>query len=193
MLILNKVGCFHHDMLPGSFIQGKLIMPSNKNHSDQIISDSQRQSIEALYQEGIRMHLYSVEWRHKIMLRFFISSAALLIAAGWLWERKNVGLQIFLFLPFLIAAIMSVGYFLIDRRIVSQINLSYKTGIRLEKAIFEKGGHFADIVEAGRDRAGKLNNRLSIVSYTFVLEFFYLSTSLILFILVAIIFLRYSM
>jgi len=168
-------------------------MPQSKNHSDKMISDGQRKSIELFYQEGIRIHLYCVEWRHKIILRFFISTAALLILAGWLWERKNTEFQSFLFLPFLIAAIMSVGYFLLDRRIVSQINLSYKTGIRLEKALFEKGGHFADIFEAGRDRAGKLNNRLSIVSYTFVLEFFYLSTSLILFVLAAILFLHYSM
>jgi hypothetical protein len=126
------------------------------------------------------------------MLRFFIAIAALLITAGWLWERKNAEFQTFLFLPFLIATAMSFGYFLIDRRIVSQINLSYKIGIRLEKELFEKGGQFVGVLEDGRDSAGKLNNRLSIVSYTFVLEFFYLATCLISFILAMIIFFHYS-
>ena len=167
-------------------------MANDENHSSKIISDGQRKSIEVLYEEGVRIHLYNVEWRHKIMLRFFISTAALLITAGWLWERKNAEFQAFLFLPFLIASIMSLGYFLIDRRIVSQINLSYKTGICVEKELFEKGGPFVGVLETGRDSAGKLNNRLSIVSYTFVLEFFYLATCLISFMLAMIIFLRYS-
>ena len=147
--------------------------------NESTLSEAERKSVEILYQEGVRIHLYNVEWRHKIMSRFFISVVALVFVAKWMLESNTDQIMKYSYLPFILVTIVSLGFFLWDRRIVSQINTSYKVGVRLERKLNDEGGHFMEQIKDGRDLAGNLNGRTTIVSYTFVLEFFFLLTGAI--------------
>ena len=129
-------------------------------------------SVELLYQESCNFHRFMIEWRHKILLRYFVSIVAMLYIAQWIWDGNNAQLRAFLFLPFLIASILSLLFFLLDRRNIDIMYVSAKTGKELEEELFAQGGFFVRYY--AKFKTGKA--RVPIISYTFVLGFLYLST-----------------
>ncbi|MFX0134292.1 MAG: hypothetical protein ACFFDN_11675 [Candidatus Hodarchaeota archaeon] len=145
-----------------------------KNESE----DCLRKSIEVLYQENSLFHRYDVDWRYRIMSRLFVTIAALLYVAKWIWECNDSLIKSYLFLPIFLISILSLTFYLLDRRVVSQITVSSKVALHLEKALYKKGGHFTGLSEAGRITPGKHGNKRAIISYTFLLGFLYLFTFL---------------
>jgi hypothetical protein len=129
-----------------------------------------------LYQENALFHRYDVEWRYRVMSRFFLMLAALLLVSRWLWEIQKYE---FLWLPFFFISVLSLCFFLLDRRVVSQITVSARVAARLEKLIHPRGGHFVGLSKAGRHIPGRRHGSITIVSYSFVLGFIYMSTALV--------------
>ena len=133
-------------------------------------------SLEVLYKENCQFHRDMVEWRHKILLRYFVTVAALLFLAKWVWEFDSQQIKTFLFLPFILVAFLSLCFYLMDRRNIQIMSVSENVGRKLEKQLNGEGGYFIGLSVAEVTKHIIAEKKLTIVSYTFVLGFLYLST-----------------
>ena len=94
-----------------------------------------------------------------------------------MWNKKADSLiESLLFIPFLIGSILSFCFFLLDRRNSRLMALSSEVGRELEKELFPKGGYLSRFGEFGIGKAGKMPH---LISYTMVLGFVYLTTSIL--------------
>ncbi len=125
-----------------------------------------------IYQECATHLRYMLDWRHKILLRFFVSIAALLIIIKWMWETKNPNIHGLIFLPFLLAAISSIVFFVMDKRNIQVAQVCRKTGAQVEQNIFNISGLFVNFGSEIEDKRG-------VLSYTWMLTIIYLGMAVI--------------
>lgn len=88
---------------------------------------------ETLYTEATQSYRYIVEWRYKILTRFFITVTAFVLAAAWLWRSTETDLKPFLFIPLFIGALSSIGFLAMDRRNKAMIDKSQDVARKLEE------------------------------------------------------------
>ncbi len=98
-----------------------------------------------LYQECGTHLRHMLEWRHKLLLRFFVSNASFLIIIKWMLETKNTSIHMIIFLPFLLAAISSIAFFVMDKRTMKVVKVCRDTGSNIEKEIFGKNALFVNM------------------------------------------------
>lgn len=126
-----------------------------------------------LYEENSKVACEFWEWRHKIMTRYFAAVTAMMIMAGWFYERPE--LKKWLFIPFLLGSLFSVISDLMDKVNTKVLRSCYRIGMELEQKISSDGGIFKAI-ESMHYRK---------ISYHIILRFMYLSSA-VLFLIIAI-------
>lgn len=89
-------------------------------------------SVETLYNEAAANCRYLSDWRHRIMSRFFVMLSAFSVAAGWLWKTSDADLQRIVWIPFLLAAVASIIFLLMDRRNTRLLEICCATAKNLE-------------------------------------------------------------
>jgi hypothetical protein len=130
--------------------------------------ENQLDNYRILYEENAKVAQTFWEWRHKILIRFFMSIAAIFVFAGWMYKMKEF--QKYIFVSFLIGAIYSYISKRMDNVNTWILKSCYRVGMELEQYIWGKSSIFGKI-EEGYGPKG---------SYGKLLKILYLSSSLIL-------------
>ena len=133
------------------------------------ITNTNDENIRLLYVENSRHHLYLIDLRHKILVRYFIAVATLLVMAKWLLEMNNTDKFTYIWAPFLLMAILSLVFFFMEMRNTMIINACKSTGQQLELLLNEPSGIYS----------ASLNIRKLYFSYGVVLKRLYLATAII--------------
>jgi len=95
-------------------------------------------NLEVLYKEsGLITRVY-LEWRHKVLVRFFLAMAGFLIMARWMFD--NDALHKYLFIPFLLAGFMSIVTALMDNVNGRVLGDCYRIGEDLEEKMSDIDG-----------------------------------------------------
>jgi hypothetical protein len=130
-------------------------------------------NLKLLYEENGRMLQTILEWRHKIMLRFFISVGALGFALKWLLENDS-GLA-FAWIPFFAAGLLALVSVAMDTANHTVVRDTFKVGSEIEK-VLTKGqlnGFYSESLGAYYLRKG--------IRYTTVFRWFYSFSALLFF------------
>ena len=120
-----------------------------------------------LYEENGRMTRTFLEWRHKVMARFFLALAAIFVLAGWLY--KDPTLYGYLTWPFLLVAVLSLAVGLMDHVNSRILNDCYLVGKKLEAALGD-----ADCVYTRMEKGYR-----SPITYSRVLQIVYFGTAVV--------------
>ncbi len=135
--------------------------------------------IEVLYKENGNITRVYLEWRHKVLVRFFLALAGILIMARWMFD--NDSLHGYLFVPFFLGSIMSFITALMDDVNGRVLGNCYKNGEVIEKKINDVTGIYTS-----------MNNQYSHpVTYTNILRALYIGSGII-FLILAIVVNYYS-
>jgi len=127
--------------------------------------------IKTLYEECTEHHRYMLEWRHRILLRYFVASSAFAYVAKWMWETNNAKIHLLLFLPFLLISICSVVFFGLDKRNIRIVDICRKAGRKIELGPMQsEEGLMTALSPVAEGRKG-------IISYTWMLALIYLGSA----------------
>jgi len=118
---------------------------TNASQENSMTKSEQIESGKILYNECGAYARYMVEWRHKLMVRFFVSNTSLLVIVKWMWETCNSKMHSLIFLPFLIGAVVSAAFWVMDRRSKKVLKVCRDTGRDLEKTVFNKAGLYVNM------------------------------------------------
>jgi hypothetical protein len=127
--------------------------------------------IEVLYKENGQITRVYLEWRHKVLVRFFLALAGTLIMARWMFDNES--LHNYLYVPFLLGGIMSFITTLMDDVNGRVLGNCYKNGEDIEKMINDVTGIYTS-----------MNNQYSHpVTYTNILRILYFGSGVVFLIL----------
>lgn len=135
------------------------------------------EALKLLYEENGRNNRYLVDWRHKVLVRFFVVNAAFLYVAKWLWESGQQYLQSCVWVPFLLTFCISLVFYLMDIRNLKLINLCARIGMKLESEIGSGIGFYSGYLKLNQERDGKIKRPLS--SFTTAFRVIYLGNAFI--------------
>lgn len=126
---------------------------------------------KTLYNECGTHIRYMLEWRHKLLLRFFVTIASFLLVVRWMWESKNENIYPLIFIPLFLSALSAAVFFIMDRRNMKVVNVCSNTGRGIEQKIFKyDDGLYANM----RD---KIRSTRDFFSYTWMITFIYCGTT----------------
>lgn len=126
------------------------------------------------YEETGKLLNTFLDWRHKVMTRFFIALSAIFISIQWMYT--NEVLKKFIFLPLLIGAIFSLVIACMDMVNQRILNTCYELGREIEEKLFSSPGLYQKM------HSDFINNRIRrIISYRRVLKILYLGSAVVLF------------
>jgi len=146
------------------------------------IDYQQEQSInlETVYQENIKGHIIMIDWRHKIMVRYFVTIVALLILSKFFYQNESF--KIFLFFPSLLASIVSAMFGIMDNNNHIVIECCKKVGFKLENEFAIGSGLYSELQKSYKPR----------FSYTKTLKYFYIFSFVFFLLLSILLFVKYS-
>lgn len=96
------------------------------------------ENVRLLYKENGEITRVYLEWRHKVMSRFFLTAAGILVIARWMFENEI--LRSLIWVPFLLAAIFSLSTALMDNVNSRILGGCYKYGEELEQLLSTNSG-----------------------------------------------------
>lgn len=112
------------------------------------LDDLQEERVRLLYSETAAFARMFLEWRHKVLSAYFLSSGGILVIAKWFWESPL--LRDYTFVPLILGAIFSIGLALMDYVNHGVLCTTYFVGRQLENRMGEEGlysvlhGRFAE-------------------------------------------------
>ena len=77
-----------------------------------------------------------LDWRHRIILRWFVSLAAMFVLSKWLLESPKT--QHLIWIPLAGTAVMSAIFFFIDLGITTVLQINAELGSEIEKQLYTK-------------------------------------------------------
>jgi len=98
------------------------------------------EGVHLLYQENGHITRVYLEWRHKVLVRFFLVIAGVLFMSRWMFDNPN--LHEFYYVPFLLGAIMCFITGLMDNVNGRILGDCYTVGESLENEICNTEGIF---------------------------------------------------
>ena len=87
--------------------------------------------------EFVRTHL---EWRHKLISIYFLSSAGIFLAAKWLWESQSSEIRYLIFSPFIVGAVFCSALYEMNNVNKEVMKNAYKIGEEIEIEIKRNWG-----------------------------------------------------
>ena len=125
-------------------------------------------SYERIYEENAKVAAIFWEWRHKVMTNFFTGNAALFAVMGWLYQQAG-GIRFWFCGLFLLGGAFAYLSYLLDERNKRILEHCYRLGSKLEPAL-EKGGGIFSFLNELHYTGG---------SYTQILKFVYLISTVV--------------
>ncbi len=104
------------------------------------------EALKSLYEENGEIARTFLEWRHKVMTRFFVTAAAFLIAASWLYT-KDSSTKTLVFLPLLAISGLSTLAYVMEAANDRYLRLCLSVGAQLEREMTHVGGIYATSME----------------------------------------------
>ena len=135
--------------------------------------------LKALYEQNGTMTRLYLEWRHRLMVRYFVVISMVGGVTAWSYNINMPNRHILLAVVAVLAAVVCIALLAMEISLTHQARVGLSVGMQLEFAIIEsaglssdtKLGHFAGISEWFH------NTRLK---HTYMLRFVYLLSSIIL-------------
>ena len=147
-------------------------MPAGHPHSGPTAApdDSRARDLTLLYQENVKITAIFLDWRHKVMTRWFAVIGAAFVSAAWFYQRDE--LRPWLGAPLLLAGLFSIMSALLDQRNLNILQRCYSIGGDIE-------------LQLGREAIFKFlgDSHLKGITYTKVLRVTYYGVAVLLFIL----------
>jgi hypothetical protein len=140
---------------------------------------------KVLYNECCEHIRYMLEWRHKLLLRFFVAVASLLVIVKWMWETGNTSIHQFVFVPLFLAGLSALLFFVMDRRNMKVVKVCRETGAEIELEVFRSTGLFQNL-------GNRIDATRNLFSYTGMLFAIYCGTSGILLIASLLAFIKFK-
>lgn len=97
-----------------------------------------KENLRLLYKENGEITRVYLEWRHKVMSRFFLTTAGILFIARWMYE--NDALRPLIWVPFLLGAIFSFSTALMDNVNSRILGGCYRYGEKMEILLSSEAG-----------------------------------------------------
>lgn len=117
-----------------------IVTPTNESNNNW----NDRQDLHVLYKENGELYRYFMDWRHKVLSRYFISLVSLFVMAQYFHKSDEGLLSSLIFIPFLLSGMVGIFCYALDNRNNFLIMECLKTGRRLEKAI-DRDGYYSII------------------------------------------------
>jgi hypothetical protein len=130
------------------------------------------ETIKLLYEENSKVAYVFWEWRHKLMIRFFLTTASIFILSGWL-IINNKFLN-FLFVPFLMGALYTILTLKMDNVNTWILKECYNNGELLEKLQLNKESIYS-LINTNYYKKGSYANILSTLYYLSIVIYFLIS------------------
>jgi hypothetical protein len=92
--------------------------------------------LETIYKEAGINYRYFLDWRHKLMVRFFLFIAAVFIVFRWIYE-EHISAGTAWMLPFL-SLLITIAFWCMDHRSKTLFRASQKTGEAIENELAGK-------------------------------------------------------
>lgn len=99
-------------------------------------SQKNQEFLETIYKEAGINYRYFLDWRHKLMVRFFLFIAAVFIVFRWIYE-EHIFMGTAWILPFL-SLLVSLAFWCLDHRSKTLFRASQKTGETIENELAGK-------------------------------------------------------
>jgi len=144
------------------------------------MDNNQLTNIQILYQENIRGHLFMVDWRYKVMTRYFVGIGSLLIISKYLYDKPEF--KMFLFIPFLCSSLFSFIFGIMDNNNHLIIEAGKRVGVKLESILSNHSGLYSEMKSSYTPR----------FSYTRILFYMYNISSVFFFIISILLFVKYK-
>ena len=126
-------------------------------------------ALKTLYKENGTMCREYLDWRHRVILRWFVSLAAMFVLAKWLFDSDDT--KHLIWIPLAGSAVMSAIFFFMDLGITSVLRINAELGSEIEKRLHtEFDGYYT--------RIGNMM-RKSRTTNTFIWRIVYLSSILL--------------
>ncbi|MCA9015269.1 MAG: hypothetical protein KDA77_08040 [Planctomycetaceae bacterium] len=110
--------------------------------------DKSNISLETMYVECSVSYRYHLDWRYKMLTRFFVVVSALVASAGWLFTNKNALLPNYSYAPFVVIVFTSLTFLVMSFRDKKIFDRHERLGARLE-AMANKTGIYSELVNLG--------------------------------------------
>jgi hypothetical protein len=92
--------------------------------------------------EFVRAHL---EWRHKLISIYFLSSGGIFLGAKWLLECQTLALRYLAFFPFVVGAVFCYALYEMNNVNRAVMESAYFIGQRIEERLGGGGGIFSSM------------------------------------------------
>jgi hypothetical protein len=95
--------------------------------------DAQLESLKLLYAENSQFARTFLEWRHKVISIYFLTTSGILVAAKWFWESTS--LHAFTSIALAVGAIFCFALALMDHVNHNILKSIYRIGSQAEKQL----------------------------------------------------------
>lgn len=137
------------------------------------LSKDDKDALLKLYEENGKLFFTFIEWRYKIMNRFFLALAALFFTVQWMYGKSN--LIEFIFIPFLIGSVFSVFLALMDNVNQRVIVNCFRIGSDIEKKLISFDGIYKFFLKDFHIKESK-----KMLTYRLILQILYFGCAIIL-------------
>lgn len=142
----------------------------NETFAENKLSVVEKEKLVSLYEENGRIARNFLDWRHRVMNRFFITIGTLFFVAGWLYDNQEMKS---LFILFFIASFISLVSFLMDRVNSRNLRISLEVGSELEYKMAKFKGVYGRSVDWYKEKKN--------LTYSKIFKGFYLLCAIIFF------------
>lgn len=133
--------------------------------------------LKTLYEENGSHNRFLIDWRHKVLVRFFVSIAAILFIAKWIWENNETIATFWQFIPFTMISILSLAFYVMDKRDRQFMDICMRVGANLEDQMEYNNGFYNNCLNSHFDNKGKIKRPL--ISFTTAFKIIYFGTAFI--------------
>lgn len=111
-------------------------------------AQTKHDALVLLYQENTRHHLHLVDLRHRVLIRYLFSTAALMVFAKWIFESTEPLVRCAMFAPCLLATLATLVFYFMDKRNTMVINASKTAGKKIEENISDIPGIYRTVSDS---------------------------------------------
>ncbi|MDH5324383.1 MAG: hypothetical protein OEZ68_21635 [Gammaproteobacteria bacterium] len=135
-------------------------------------------NLREMYKENGRTARAILDWRYKVMTRYFVSMG--LCGAAFKWVYETEGIREYSFVPLLLAALVSISSYFMDRANNAMLSDQLKTGAKIEEKM---GCGIKGWYTISYDRVKPYYSGSDGYSYSVILKWLYLLSFFVLFLL----------
>ena len=137
--------------------------------------------LKTIYEENGRQNRFLVDWRHKILVRFFVAVASLLLVAKWIGDKMECYVTFWQWIPFSMITIISLAFYIMDKRDIVFMDMCARVGADLEKNMGYAQGFYQTYLATHLRKNNSIKRPF--IAFTTALKIIYLGTALLSFVI----------